>query len=229
MIQLNLLPDVKLEYIKAQKARRLVFSVSILVAGISIIILLMLLSADALQRKHLNDLTNDIHDETSQLQQKPNINRILTVQNQLSSLTKLHEDKPAASRLFVYLIQLTPSNVDITDLKVDFTKNTISVTGTSDSLTNVNKYVDTLKLTTFTTTNDKTKNQAFNDVVLSSFSLNTDTQDPNQAANFTITANYNPTIFDITQKVNLIVPNLVATRSESDLFKAAPQTNGGTQ
>ncbi len=234
MIQLNLLPDVKLQYIKAQRQRRLVFSVSVLAVIASIGILLFLLSIDGLQKKHLSDLSNDIKSESSELQKKPGINRILTVQNQLQSLTDLHSQKPAASRLFTYLVQLTPAKVNINDIKVDFTMQTVTITGTSDSLSDVNKYVDTLKYTGYTTDSSPDKAPAFSDVVLSSFNLNTDTQDPSQAANYTIDASYDKTIFDITQKVKIIVPHRVTTRVQSsqptDLFKAPPSTKpGGAQ
>jgi Tfp pilus assembly protein PilN len=231
MIQLNLLPDVKLEYIKAQRSRRLVFGVSILVTAASVALLLLLLSVDGLQKKHLNDLSNDISSESSQLQKKPNINKILTVQNQLQSLTALHAGKPAASRLFDYLNELTPANVNITDLKIDFTQQTANITGTADTLSNVNKYVDTLKFTTYTSGGDSTKTAAFSNIVLSTFSLNTGSQDPTQAANYTIDLSYDQNIFDITQNIKLVVPNLVTTRSQldqpTDLFKAPPATNKG--
>lgn len=233
MIQLNLLPDVKMEYIKAQKARRLVFSVSILVTAVSIVLLLLLLSVDGLQKKHLGDLTDDIGTSSKKLQKEPNINRILTVQNQLQSLGTLHSEKPAAPRLFDYLNSLTPANVSISDLKIDFTQQTVSITGTSASLSNVNKYIDTLKFTTYTTDNDSTKTPAFSNVVLTSFSLNTDSEDPSQAATYTISASYDKNIFDITQNVKLSVPNLVTTRSQidqpTDLFKAAPAPSKGAQ
>jgi hypothetical protein len=192
-----------------------------------------LYSVDGLQKKHLKDLKNDINSETSKLQHEPKINKILTVQNQLHSLTALHAGKPAASRLFDYLNELTPADVNITDLNIDFTQQTTTVTGTSSSLGSVNKYIDTLKFTTYTTDINPTKTPAFSNIVLSSFSLNTDSQDPNQAANYTITLSYDQNIFDITQNVKLIVPNLVTTRSQidqpSDLFKAAPAASKGGQ
>ena len=229
MIQLNLLPDVKLEYIKAQRARRLVLTICILATAVSVLILLLLLSADALQKKHLKDLSKDITSESSKLQNEPNINEILTVQNQLESLTTLHSDEPAAPRLFDYLNSVTPANISITDMKIDFTAQTISITGNSDSLSNVNKYVDTLKFTSYTSGNSTDASPAFSNIVLSSFSLNTDTQDPSQAANYTITASYDKNIFDVTQKIKLIVPSIVTTRSQlgqstasTDLFKALP-------
>ncbi|HVX56648.1 MAG TPA: PilN domain-containing protein [Candidatus Saccharimonadales bacterium] len=239
MTQLNLLPDVKLQYLRAQRQRRLVFTISVLVSAVSLIILLMLLSADGLQHKHLNDLNNDISTETQQLKHKPQINKMLTVQNQLGSLTQLHSQEPAAARLFVYLNQVTPSSVAITDFNIDFTKQTITLTGTSGTLANVNTYVDTLKKANFTVGNSKTSQPAFSNVVLSSFSLNTGSQQPGQAANYTVTLDYNPEIFFITENITLSVPTETATRQNggqaSDLFQAAPPSqqsngsNGGTQ
>jgi Tfp pilus assembly protein PilN len=229
MIQLNLLPDVKMLYIKAQRQRRLVVSVSILVTGGAIALLLLMLSVNGLQKKHLSDLTKDIKSENAQLQKKPDINRVLTVQNQLQSLTALHDSKPAASRLFTYLNQITPASVSITTFNVDFTQNTMSITGTSDSLANVNQYVDTLKKSTFTTPDNKSQQLAFSNVVLSSFGLNSTTKDLSQAASYTVNLSYDPTIFDITQKVTLTVPT-VTTRAQvgqtSDLFKATPPGGG---
>lgn len=230
MIQLNLLPDVKMEYIKAERQRRLVTSVAVLVTVASIVLLLLLLSVDGLQKKHLSDLNKDIKADSAKLQSEPQITKILTVQNQLESLTELHAQEPAASRLFDYLNQVTPANVNITDFKIDFNEQTVSITGTANSLADVNQYVDALKLTTFTTDGNSKPQSAFNNVVLSSFSLNSDSHG-GQPADYTITLSYDKTIFDITQKVTLIVPNGTVNRlgvgQPADLFEAAPTTSSG--
>lgn len=233
MIQLNLLPDVKMEYIKAQRQRSLIISVSLLVTIAAVAILVLMLAVDGLQKKHLSDLSKDITTQSSKLEHEPQINKMLTVQNQLESLTSLHSDKPAASRLFDYLNQITPANVNITDFKIDFTQQTVTITGTSDSLANVNKYVDTLKFTKYTTDSSSSATPAFSNVVLGNFTLST-SQDPSQAATYTINLSYDKTIFDITQNVKLTIPNLVTTRSQvsqpQDLFRAAPApARGGGQ
>jgi len=226
MAQLNLLPDVKLEYIKAQRSRRLVISVAVLVSLVSVALLALLLGVDGLQKKHLSDLNHNISSETSQLQNKPDISQILTVQNQLESLTALHSAKPAASRVFDYLNSVTPSAISINNFSIDFTQQTMTITGTANALSDVNQYVDTLKVTTYTTDTNKTAAPAFSNVVLSSFGVNGTTGGPGQAASYTITLSYDKNIFDITQTVKLTVPSLVTTRSglqqPNDLF-----TNGG--
>ena len=233
MIQLNLLPDVKLQYIKAQRSRRLVLSIAVLASIAAIAILLILLAVDGLQKKHLSDLNRDITAETGKLQRQPNINQILTVQNQLQSLTALHSGKPAASRVFDYLNQVTPAQVSISNFTIDFTTQAVTITGTADALSSVNAYVDTLKATTYTTDSNSQASPAFNNIVLTSFGVSAASQDKSQAASYTINLSCDKTIFDITQKVKLAVPNGTVTRSSlqqsSDLFKApvsAPAKGG---
>jgi len=232
MIQFNLLPDVKLDYIKAERTKRTIAAISVIASLAAIALLVILLAVVMFQKKHLNDLSHDIKSEVSSLQNKPNIGTVLTVQNQLESLTQLHNKKPSANQLFTYLNQVTPANVSITNLSIDFTKNTITITGTADSLSSVNKYVDTLKSTTYTVTNGSSSTKAFNSVVLTAFGLNTGSKDQSQAANYTISLSYDPTIFDNTQTVTLNVPN-VTTRAQvqnpSDLFKAPVSSTKGGQ
>jgi hypothetical protein len=232
MIELNLLPDVKLDYIKSQRTQRLALSISVLAGGLSIALLVILLSVSGLQKKHLGDLNTDIKKDTRRLQQEPQIDKILTVQNQLQSLTDLHASKPAATRLLDYLNQVTPAQASITDFTVDFTTQQMSVTGSADALATVNKYVDTLKFTTYTTKDSNTQTKAFSDVVLSSFGLSPDGKN-SQPASFTITYTYDKNIFDITQEIKLIVPKQTTTRAtldqSSDLFTgtAQPAAGGG--
>jgi len=230
MIQLNLLPDVKQEYIKAERSRRLVLTICIIVAAASVALLILLFSVDRLQKKHISDLTKDIKTRSTELQQKPQINKILTVQNQLNSLTALHDGKPAVSRVAQYLNQTTPTQVDISSLNIDFTALTITITGSADSLSSVNKYIDTLKFTTYTTDQNSKSTKAFSNVVLSSFGLGTETATPgSKPASYSITMSYDNNIFDSTQKIELSVPSLTTTRASvdqpTDLFRAAPVTN----
>lgn len=226
MIQFNLLPDVKLEYLRAERARRLVIGISIIVSAVAVALLLALVVTTSLQRKRLTNLTATIKSESKKIEGQPDLNKILTIQNQLSSLTTLHQGKPAVSRLGDYLSETTPANANINNLTIDFNQHQMTITGTADSLATVNQYVDTLKFTTYS--DDSTKNQpAFSNVVLSSFGV---TQ---HEADYTITLSYDPNIFDITQNVKLTVPpNKVTTRSAleqpTNLFKLPIDKPAGT-
>ncbi|HEY1835613.1 MAG TPA: hypothetical protein VGG13_02205 [Candidatus Saccharimonadales bacterium] len=231
MIQFNLLPDVKLQYLKVRRTQRLVVSASTLLILASLFVFVLLIgTVDVFQKKNLNDLNHDISNYTSQLQNTPNLNKILTVQNQLQVLTSLHNQKPAASRLFGYIKQLTPANATISQLNIGFAQssaadqtddsqsgpNTISITGAANSLDVVNKFADTLKYTTYKKVDGSSAN-AFSAVVLSQFSLST------SGATYTITANFDPAIFDSANNTSLTVPNIISTRSvteqPTDLFK----------
>ena len=161
MIQLNLLPDVKLQYIKAERTRGLVLSTAALITAAAIALLILLLVIGGLQKKHISDLNKDIKSNTAKLQSQKDIAKILTVQNQLNSLTALHDSKPAAANLFGYLNGVTPVQVSITSFNIDFTSQTATITGTADSLSSVNKYVDTLKFTTYTTEDSSKPTKAF--------------------------------------------------------------------
>jgi Tfp pilus assembly protein PilN len=223
MIQLNLLPDVKLQYLKVRRTQRLVVSVSMLLIIASLFIFVLLIgTVDIFQKKSLSDLNHDISTYTKQLQDTPNLNKILTVQNQLQVLTSLHDQKPAATRLFGYLQQVTPSTASISQFNVDYTQNTISITGNANSLDVVNAFTDTLKFTTYKKS-DGTSANAFTAVVLAQFSRSA------SGTTYTITANFDPMIFNSTNNSSLTVPNIISTRSiveqPTDLF----QSNTGGQ
>jgi Tfp pilus assembly protein PilN len=238
MIQLNLLPDVKLEYLKAQRMRRMATVISFIVTATAVAILVILLSVEGFQKHTLSNLNKDVANKTSTLQGEPQINSVLTVQNQLQSINGLHASEPAANRLFDYLNELTPTTVTISGLNVDFNAHTISITGDTNSLASVNQYIDTLKFTSYTTGHN-TKNAApFNTIVLSAFALDTAQQNgtTNTPASYTITANFDPTIFDVTKNVTLVIPSTVTTRSDrehpGELFVnglSSTTSSGGSQ
>jgi len=160
------------------------------------------------------------------------------VQNQLQALTSLHDQKPAASRLFSYLRQLTPSDASIAQLSIAFASsatatsaggsagapNSVSITGAAKSLDVVNAFTDTLKFTTYKQSSGASAN-AFSDVVLANFSRT------DSGATYTITANFDPAIFDGTNNTSLTVPNIISTRSvieqPTDLFQSGSTNSGG--
>ncbi|HUB93118.1 MAG TPA: PilN domain-containing protein [Verrucomicrobiae bacterium] len=209
MVQFNLLPDVKLEYVKTQRTKNLLTLVSIVasVAGIAIL-LISVVTVDVVQKKSLDDENNDISRYSSQLKSIPNLNKILTVQNQLSTLTSLHDQKPVVSRLFGYIAEVTPTQTDLNELNIDFTANTITIGGSAPSLAAVSTYTDTLKATTYTISGSSSKSNAFSNIVLTSFGQN------QSGATFTITCSFDPAIFNTNDDVALSVPQTAsATQS----------------
>lgn len=208
MIQFNLLPDVKLQYIKTERTKHLVTTVSLLASAAAVFIFVVLfLTVKVWQEKTINDLSKNIQTASAELQATPDLNKILTVQNQLGKLTSLHDTKFAAKRLFGYLSQVTPTDATISDISADLTLQTLTITGNAPSLDDVNIFTDALKFTKFQEQGQSEKSTAFSNVVLSSFGRSGD------GATYTITLNYDPAIFDNTKSVKLLVPNIVTTRS----------------
>lgn len=209
MIQFNLLPDIKIQYLKAKRQKHVVMLVSTIVIIGSIGLLILLASTVfVLQRKNINDLSRDIESASQELQSTPDLNKILTVQNQLNASPQLHDQKPVASRVFGYINQATPNNASIARLLVNFDDSKLTVSGSANSLETINKFVDTLKFTEFTVNGDETKKRAFSNVVLTNFGRTSD------AASYTIDLSFDPAIFGQQQKVNLKVPEIITTRSE---------------
>jgi Tfp pilus assembly protein PilN len=206
MIQFNLLPDVKKQYIKAKRTKRLIISISTIVSVSAIAVLLLLVSyVQFAQKKNIDDLTEDIAIEVAKVESINDIDKILTIQNQLEALPKLHEDKPETSRLFGYLTTVTPSDVFISTTTLDITKNQLEITGTANNIASINKFADTLKFATYSSGDSSGKSPFTN--VLTRLSRNAET------ANYSITLKFEPILFDNTAEVVIIIPNTVTTRS----------------
>lgn len=232
MIQFNLLPDIKLQYIKAKRAKRTVIVVSLLVGASSLAVFVFLfITVHGFQKQHMNKITEDIAIAQKTLDETPDLNKVLTIQNQLNSLPNLHNQKPVTGRIYDYIYKITPSNVNIGKTELNFADNTVNFYGTASSLSHVNKFVDTMKFTKYTIVTDNqiegqpqnSDNQKpFSDVVLTSFEVDEETGE----ITYNITAKFDLLIFDNNKTIKLDVPNITSTRSETEkpdeLFKALP-------
>lgn len=234
MIQFNLLPDVKQEFIKAQRLKHLVIVVSIAVAAVSIFVTLMLfMVVNVYQRTQLTNVDKRIAEGSKELKGTESLDKILTIQNQLNNLTALHEAKPATSRLKDYISAVTPKDVTYAKIElvltlpenaqVTMTENSLTFTGAADSLKTVNQFIDTLKFTKYqviTETKDDSgkvvstekseEKNAFSNVVLDTFGRD------DKEASFTIKLNFDSVIFDNKVKVALVVPETITTRSVTE-------------
>lgn len=214
MIQFNLLPDVKQEYIRTQRLKRLVIGVSLLTSAAALVVFLLLMSSVYLvQKKSISDLNRDIKSASSELKNKPNIADILTVQGQLNSLSSLNAQKPAVSRLFGYLSEVTPTTVTISDLKVDFTQNTMTIDGNAPGFDAVNTFIDNLKFTNYTVKDSGKTGSAFSQVVEASSSRTA------KQATYSITLSFDSVIFDNASDITLSIGGQALPEQPSIIFK----------
>lgn len=234
MVQFNLLPDVKIEYIKTRYRKRLMMLISAVASIVCLsIFILLFLFVKVNQAKHLRDLDKDIKATVSEIRETPDIDKILTIQNQLDSLPELHDKEIVASRLVDYLSQLTPNDATISEVNIDFELNTLNIKGNSSTLMTVNKYVDTIKFTDYkVNVEGGASAKAFKNVVLQTYSVARPGDTGGSA--YAITFEFDPIIFaqhkdsTATQPVSLTVPKIISTRSETEkpkeLFMAQPDS-----
>jgi Tfp pilus assembly protein PilN len=212
-VQFNLLPDIKLEFDRAQRTKRFVYTLSALTSIVVIAIFVVsFLSVNVLQKKLLNDAGNDITTYSKKLKAIPDLEKVLTIQNQLDTLPTLHQSKHISSRFFGYLPQVTPAKVFIGQVTLDLSADTLTINGTSDKLETINAFVDTLKFTTIKVNDSsgEATTPAFTSVVLASAGRS------EKGASYSITASIDPSLFDNTQSVSLVVPNQITTRSVTE-------------
>lgn len=211
MIQFNLLPDVKIEYVKAERVKRLTFLVAFIVTAVALsIFIILLFITKGVQRQQVKNVDASIKKNTALLKGIGGVDKILTVQNQLKTVKTLHSTKPESSRLYGFLDQLTPAKASITSLDVDFITSNININGTADSLQTINQFADTLKFTNYTIDNEPSK-PAFKPVVLKTLTRN------DKTASYNLSITFDKALFDYNKKVALVVPqDRITTRSYTE-------------
>ena len=232
MIQLNLLPNIKAEYVKAQRTKRTVTTLALIVSAVSIGIVVLLAGvAYGAQQLRLKNVQDTISKNENAIKQEKDLDKVLTIQNQLAALTGLHDAKAVMSRLFTYLQQTTPAAISISHYTVDNEGLTWSVEGKAPSLELINKYVDTLKFTEIGASEEgqDSGQRAFSEVVLTTFSKT------DEGYTFSVNLKFDDQLFaSQNPDIKLVVPNITTTRSQTqlpsaDLFAPNPTDNQETQ
>lgn len=231
MIQFNLLPDVKIEFIRTRYRKRLIMAIAGAASAACLLIFVILfLFVRVNQPRHMKDLDRDIQSTVNDIKAIPDIDKILTIQSQLNSLPDLHDKKVVSSRLTDYLTKLTPNEATISDVNVDFDAGTMSIRGNADSLVTVNKFIDTIKFTDYKVNSEGgASGKAFKNVVLQTFAV---ASESDTETAYEIALVFEPAIFaqvkDVQggEQVSLTVPSITSTRSAtekpSSLFEPQP-------
>ncbi len=230
MIQLNLVPNIKQEYLKTQQTKRVIALTALGISGFVVaIVILLAVTVYGLQKKHISDLNNDIDVKTAEIQGIPQIEKILTVQSQLKALPGLHDQVPKTTRVFDFLGDLTPSDISLQQVLLGFGTGQTSaglssfqITGRATSFKAVNRYVDTIKNANYRVSGGD-KLPAFNSVVLSSIGQDAATTG-RFPTGFVLSFNYDSQIFLRTNaSVDLIIPKIASSVSRTE----KPFSGGG--
>ena len=151
MIEINLLPNVKRELLKTRAMRNRVISISFLVGGASIVavvVLALVLGSQIAGEAVQNGVIKDRNDKLMAVE---DLNKVVTIQNQLTKINEQHSGKKINSRIFDVVTAVNPvapNNVSFSDIKVNPESKTITLEGSA-----VNGYsaLETLKKTILNT------------------------------------------------------------------------------
>lgn len=132
MIQINLLPDTKLELVRLQRSRLVVASVAVMVMIASAVILVLLAAyVFGVQSVLVRNATNNIAQANEEFRSIEDIEKTVTVSNQLGSIQSSHENKTMTSRIFALLAEAsaegTENSVAINSFDIDTEQNRISI------------------------------------------------------------------------------------------------------
>lgn len=146
MVKINLLPDLKLEYLHSQQTKRAVIVGSALVSisGIALLILFFVY-VQVIQPQHRANIQTDIDSAVSQMSQVPDGVKMVTTQGALEQLPALQDKKNITSRLFGYIKSFTPRTVSYTEVRLDLETNTLSFTGVTKDLKQANILANNIK------------------------------------------------------------------------------------
>jgi Tfp pilus assembly protein PilN len=246
-LQFNLLPDVKQEYLKTKRTKRTVITASIVASAIALFILLFAVTTVyVINKKQLADADSNIKKYSNELQSIKNLDKILTIQNQLKSIQTQHQSKHKMSRIYTYLPQVTPAHVCISQLSIDSASSVMSFQGSSDSQKSINTFVDTLKFTKYKAAGNKdaASQNAFPSVTETQFGISTSATNTSTnttkcqgvaaPAGYQLSVKFDPALFANASVVELKVPQgLVTTRSvindPSNIFNGDTNTPAGSQ
>ncbi len=133
MIEINLIPDVKLELLRTQRQRRNVISLSILVAIVAgALVALLAVYVFVVQTVAIGFTDNAIDTQYKDLQKVQDLSKTLTIQKQLEEVSSLHSEKRLSSRVFDIMSTVVPTGtnkVSLSNFELDAEKNTITIEG----------------------------------------------------------------------------------------------------
>lgn len=227
MIEINLIPDVKQELLKAERVRSLVISFSI-VAGLAALGVVALLAVYVFGVQTVRSALSDeaIKSGSAQLAGVEDLSKVLTIQNQLSKIDELNSQKKIDSRVFEMLdavIPPPPNSVQISTLAIDAEESTITLEGQTpsyDSLEVFKKTVDGAVMT-YTVEEQPAETKLATDISTSDVSFGEDSGGA-KVLRFTLTFVYPDELFS--PSVPGIVIKLTNAGNVTDSYLGIPKS-----
>lgn len=148
MIEINLIPDVKLELIKAERARTGVISIAFLAGVISLgVVVLLALYVYGIQGARGLVADAAIDTEYKKLSAIEDLSKTLTIQHQLETITSLNDEKRMDARVYDLLdaiVPPAPNEVQVANLIQDNENGSITISGQTGSYDSVEAFKKTI-------------------------------------------------------------------------------------
>lgn len=117
-VQVNLLPDIKQERLRAERIKQLTIGIAVSVLIAAIGVPLILFSVNQGIKFAQGRTQEDIAERTNQIQTFPDINTMLSVQANLDALPDLYHQRVQPSELLGLLPSLMPAEIRLSSLEL---------------------------------------------------------------------------------------------------------------
>lgn len=227
MIEINLIPDVKRELIKAQRTRGIVISSSIIagIIAISIVVILAIYVFGAQTvRNNIADAT--IEEKGAELLAVEDLSKMLTLQNQLEVISSVNSVKNIDSRVFDMLAALippSPNEAQISQISLDSEAMTVRIEGQTRSFDSMEVFTKTIDAAVLVYDNEGEEMQVklATEIATSDTSYGEDS-DGNKKFRFVLSFVYPEELFDATiDEVNF---KLIVNGNVTDSYLGIPKT-----
>ena len=227
MIEINLIPDVKQELLKAERARAMVISGSIItciVAGGVVALLALYIYGVQFGRNIIVD--NSIKSGSEKLAKVEDLSKMITLQNQIKSIETLNGTKSINSRLFDVLsavIPPSPNEVRLSTLSVNTEESTIKLEGQTNAYDSMEVFKKTINSSVIIYNQDGTEKQAklASDISTTDISYG-ENPDGLKVLRFTLTFKYPEELFSA--KIPLLTIKLSIDGNVTDSYLGIPKS-----
>lgn len=234
MIQINLLPDVKQEYLRTQQTKHAVIVAAALISAIVLgVTVLFFVYVQVVQPQYQKVVQNDIDKSIQELKAKPDAQRLVTVQGVLEQIPALKDQQQVISRTFDYVKGFTPRSVAYTRVGLALDTTTISLSGGTVSYEQAHVLANNLKSAKMIyRQNDAEQTiNPYTNIVFNSLSKAENATD-GRPVTFEITFQFNPILFDpkiSDQKITVNASSEDLLLPSAQPFDASQTTEGATQ
>lgn len=136
--EINLVPQVKMEMIRAQKTRNLVLFICILVSSIAVGAVVVLFGIKSGQDIAMASQDTRLENMSAKLNAYNELGSLITIQSQLDSIDQISDQKTVLSRVFGAMGAMLPQGADsvqLSSLNVNLETNVLRLEGQADART----------------------------------------------------------------------------------------------